>query len=387
MQWPSHKQGVSRRTGMTGFLAAILLACLGWAWEAQACAIPVFRYALEHWPAQPCRIIVYHQGVFSPEQRAMVDALGQSNLCSVETCDVAAPSNMADSSLDDPMKIWRSLPHQPALPTVTLSCWGGRKNEPQAVLSRPFNRETVDALTTKTPFHREVARRLLTGDSVVWVVLTAPDAARNDAARRMLTTTLHKMEQELTLPNKRDPNDTTFDIAMNTSIPLRMRFTVLEVPGRGLDADLFRSALRSITTNAVTMTEPVVIPVFGRGLALDAFYGPALDAETVQSTCEFLCGDCSCNVKDMQLGVSLFMPINWDAVVDQSQTVEEALPPLIVPGAVDAVTPGKEKTVKGDSKANTNVRLFRSLWALLGIGVLAVIVGTLKAMGGRKGGR
>src|SRR5437763_9616576 len=41
----------------------------------QACNVPVFRYALEHWPADPYEFIVFHRGPLDPADQAVVDVL------------------------------------------------------------------------------------------------------------------------------------------------------------------------------------------------------------------------------------------------------------------------------------------------------------------------
>jgi len=369
---------------------AVCLSLFACVFHARACEIPVFRYALERWQAVPCRLIVFlpqrTEGSFTPEQRGLMDALGQSNRCEVETCDVSAlPDSSSADATPPALNIWNQLPCKPALPALTLCCWGGKDFVPDAAYSRPLQREMVDMLV-KLPYHREVARRLMTGDSAVWVLLTVSNSSKNASARKMLGDALQSCEQTLKLPNELDPNDTTYDTPVNSGVALRLRFSLLEVPGSAAEADLFRSAVRTITTNAATTTEPVAIPVFGRGLALDAFSGAMLEPKTVRDVCEFLCGACSCSVKEMRPGVNLYMPVDWDAEVTQSPLVE-ALPSLTVPGATNAIgpqaQPGRTNVVAVAGTQRINVS--RSLGALLAIGLLILIAGTLHVMRGRKG--
>ncbi len=320
------------RFGWSSLLTLLLLIGFGWNGAVQACEVPVFRYALERWQVTPCRITVFHRGALAAEQSRLVEALGQSNLFSVETCDLSASTNGPSAAPADLLELWSRLPQPPALPAVTLSCWGGRSFMAQATWTRPLNPETIGTLK-KLPAHREVARRLLSGDSAVWVLLSCPDAAKNTAAKKMLGEVLQEQEKTLKLPHEQDPNDTTYSTPVNGSIPLKIYFSVLEVPGQSAEADLIRCAVRTITTNAITTTEPVAIPVFGRGLALDAFSGLVLDPEIVREVCSFLCGACSCSIKDMKPGISLFIPLDWDMGGVIAQPVEEAMPPLMVPGA------------------------------------------------------
>jgi hypothetical protein len=365
--------------------AALALLCALAVPRAQACAIPVFRYALEHWPAMPCRISVFHRGALNAGQQQVVEALGQSNLCYVEACDLAAPTNSPAAPQADQSEIWDKIRNKPEVPAVVLSSWGGREFVPEAVWAQPLSRATSDLLARGLPMHREIARRLLAGDSAVWVLLTCGDAKRDAAARKMLTATLKEMEEAIKLPHELDPNDSSYEEAMNTNIALRVRFTLLEVPGQSVEATMMRQALRSITTNAVTTTDPVAIPVFGRGLALDAVSGAVLEPEVVQSACMFLCSACSCSVKEMRLGVSLFIPFDWDAVVTRGEPAGEALPPLTVPGAAAASAGGGAKSQPQAAASGDGFGFSRGVWSVMGVVVLVVVIGTLWLLGGKKG--
>src|SRR5262245_65804907 len=44
---------------------------------ARACNVPVFRYALERWPADTYEVIVFHRGPLMPADKALTDALAK----------------------------------------------------------------------------------------------------------------------------------------------------------------------------------------------------------------------------------------------------------------------------------------------------------------------
>src|SRR5437879_976545 len=72
-------------TRLTILVLLIVAAPLG------ACNVPVFRYALEHWPTEPFRVTVYHQGPLATEVVAQLDALEQTpgTHLTIRTVDVA----------------------------------------------------------------------------------------------------------------------------------------------------------------------------------------------------------------------------------------------------------------------------------------------------------
>ena len=53
-------------------LLAGLWLCAG---PARACNVPVFRYALERWPAAPYEVFVFHRGPLSAEDQAALEHL------------------------------------------------------------------------------------------------------------------------------------------------------------------------------------------------------------------------------------------------------------------------------------------------------------------------
>ncbi len=85
----------------------------------------------------------------------------------------------------------------------------------------------MDAITwdwiLDSPSRKELAKRLLAGDSVVWLVLQSKDAQANAACRRMLKETFEKLETELELPEGiGEPGSELY-----SEVPLFLRFSSL----------------------------------------------------------------------------------------------------------------------------------------------------------------
>jgi hypothetical protein len=68
--------------------------------------------------------------------------------------------------------------------------------------------------------------------------------------------------------------------------------------------------------------EALVIPVIGRGRAISALPGSRADAERIGAFAEFICGQCSCEVKDQNPGIDLLMGANWDLIFDGGEAPE-----------------------------------------------------------------
>ena len=93
--------------------------------------------------------------------------------------------------------------------------------------------------------------------------------------------------------------------------------------------------------------EPLLAPVFGRGRALEVISGKQLNAGLIEDLTMFLCGACSCQVKERNPGFDLLLAANWnrelygeDGEAPPSVTSLERTPakptPLVIP-------PGKKR--------------------------------------------
>lgn len=179
-----------------------LVVALSWGAVAQACDVPVFRYAMLHWAAEPYRVLVFHRGVLTPKQQAAVKALreagpeenGTGNF-TVETVDVNAGAG----------KDQRPSPPSAVLPCI-VACFPNSSPEEPAAWSGPLTLDNVRVLTD-LPARRELAKRLRQGQTAVSILLEGGDRQRDEAAARNLEEILQKLEKTLELPrNPPDPD-------------------------------------------------------------------------------------------------------------------------------------------------------------------------------------
>src|SRR5262249_7373856 len=161
--------------------------------------VPVFRYALERWPADPYEILVFHRGPLSPADKALTDALAK-------LADADAPVanftfervDLAKKTDKELLRLFESQPDKENLPLLVVrypapsgineNVWSGR-------LSADAVRQLLDS-----PVRREVVRRIVSGDSGVWILLECGDRAKDDAAEKLLRGELLKLQQTLKLP-------------------------------------------------------------------------------------------------------------------------------------------------------------------------------------------
>ena len=95
---------------------------------------------------------------------------------------------------------------------IDLSVWAG-----------PLSAESLSSLG-ESPARSEIARRLLRGDSVVWLLVEGEDPKQNDLLARRLTDASQELERTLTLPTPA-PDDPQ----INPDLPLKIAFSMVRV--------------------------------------------------------------------------------------------------------------------------------------------------------------
>lgn len=281
-----------------------------------ACSTPVFRYALERWPADPYETLILTHGPISAADRALVDRLTAAasaapaplNL-SVKTIDVdALPESASEAAkLADPK-----------LTTIVLY-YPTHKDEKRVAFTGPLDAATVDSILD-SPARREVGTRLMNNHSVVWVFLETGDAKADDAALAMLNTTLNKLQSDVASQPAASPEAGASEQAADLS-KVQIKFSVLSIKPTDTSERFFKQILMK-SEDELDSAKPIVFPIFGRGRALYAIAGRGINASNVSAAVSFLTGACSCEVKAQNPGVDLPMATNWQLPDDQ----------LVVPG-------------------------------------------------------
>lgn len=296
------------------WLPLILLTTLGSA--ALACNIPVFRYALERWQPDRCDVLVFHSAPLGRSDIRELQAVLPDRLEGIPEQSVAKPlqslgkvSFIDVASVDAEHKaVWDRLSKNrlPSLPHVVVrgdvgsvkrfSLWQGSLTEFRQ--SRIF----------QSPARTEISRRLLAGDSVVWVLVTGRDQEKTAKARQLLRQELPRLSKQIQLPEGIGlPGSELY-----SDVPLLVKFSQVELkhddPQESFLVNLF-SSIRSIE---VAAGEPLVIPVFGRGRALEVIPGSELNAQLMTDLTLFLSGACSCQVKEQNPGFDLLTDRDWN---------------------------------------------------------------------------
>ncbi len=275
---------------------------------AIACNVPVFRYALERWRPDLCQVIVFHEGEFTDQQEQSLQTLGKATIAQGGIANAEIIQSKIGSETDRGRKeLWETLGRQPdiALPYVVMRTSLGT-GELVTHWSGPLQ-DVSKAHLANSPIRRELSRRLLAGDSVVWLMLKSDDASKNKATRDLLDTELERLGKTLKLPDGIGlPGSELY-----SEVPLFLKFTILELDPKDPAEQLLVRLMSGFEKDA--KSEPLLAPVFGRGRALEVISATQLNAGLIEDLTMFLCGACSCQVKERNPGFDLLLATNWNS--------------------------------------------------------------------------
>ncbi|PAW76744.1 MAG: hypothetical protein B9S33_20675 [Pedosphaera sp. Tous-C6FEB] len=301
----------------------VLLASLTFARAAQcpACTVPVFRYGLDNWQADAFRLEVPASALTDPKLADFFRNLG-----------TALPVNLeVKPGTGTEARLLRPQPEEATAPVV----WTGALTP------------TSLATLMDSPARKEIARRVLAGESVVWVLAESGNKAEDDAVAARVEKRLRYLEQVAIL-QPIDPNDPSSKLGPGPA--LRVKFSLLRVPragdlqspsvatdstGRRLqtagttDESLLLKMLAGPKPAAELAAGPWLAAVFGRGRVLGAWPAEDFGDAEIEEACLFLLGACSCQVKRQNPGWDMLMNVNWAA--ELKAVAEKATAPASTP--------------------------------------------------------
>lgn len=273
---------------------------------AGACNIPVFRYALERWKADPCDVIVFHRGTLSELDQQLIaswtpkNGSKQANV-QVRTSDLAEPSS-------DLTALWKSLPENEknVLPYVVMRT----KIGPGKVINGWHGslNSIADRRLLQSPIRKELGRRLLTGHSVVWLLIRSSDKKRTEDARQLIQNNLEPLSRKIQLPEGIGLPGSE----LHSEIPLFLKFSLLEVDPNDPKEEVLIKLLTGFQPEAVAEGDPLLVPVFGRGRALEVIPASQMSERLMEDLTGFLSGACSCQVKEQNPGFDLLLSVDWN---------------------------------------------------------------------------
>lgn len=288
-----------------------------------ACTIPVFRYALECWEADPYTAIVFYK---EPLTAAEKNAIAGANRSPVNL-DI----RLADLNGELPAelkKLWEREQPQAVLPWMVIRYPGvfWEILQCDTLWAGTFDEKAL-AMVVDSPARAQVAAAILHGVSVVWIFIESGNKPEDDAKIQVLEDCLAWVTQEAELM-KEDGEG-----VMVEKIVFRVIRLSRDDPR---EAMFIRMLLLTDPDHEAYKDQPITFPIFGQGRAIWPLIGEGINTNIIKATCAFMLGFCSCEVKDMNPGTDMLIQADWYSMLTDSFSVPDPVPTLV------GVTAGEE---------------------------------------------
>ena len=267
---------------------------------AAACSIPVFRYALERWTASPYEVLIFRSGPLTEEQDALRHKL-ETAIANVTVID----ANVSDARYSP---VFEKIGKKPPLPFLALRYPGAGVKAP-VIWTSPLTEPSVEALL-HSPARQTITERLGRGETAVLVLIESGDKDADEKVAKMLETERPRLERNAPLPEPTDIGPQPL-----TSLPMKVSFSMLRLARDDPRERAFLAAALKHEPGVDQVKTPIVVAVFGRGRLLAALHSENLTADELPAVARYLCGACTCQVKEATPGVDLLFAVDWDAMV------------------------------------------------------------------------
>ena len=261
----------------------IFLYLLAFVTAASACSIPVFRYALDRWQADPFALEI-----------SADDAKDGAVARFLRNLTDSSPLNLSPTRTNEEGKSRLTFPHAPEDATPA---WSGKLDG------------TTLARITDSPARAEIVKRILAGESAVWVLVESGQKNADDRAASTLEKRLRYLEQVAQVPAI-DPSDPTSKLGPGPA--LRVKFSVLRIKSGDEAEKQFTAMLAGPNGSMENANGPWLALVFGRGRVLGAWSAEGFGDEQIDEASLFLLAACSCEVKRMNPGWDLLVNVDWN---------------------------------------------------------------------------
>ncbi len=302
------------------FMAACLPAWL----PATGCPIPVYRYALEFWKADPYIVEVFHKGELGPQHSELAGRLVAASRGGSTGANLDVRMYDIEDATDELALgyIRRAAPGEFPWVVVRYPRVTGI-NEP--VWSGALTGSNVDMLLD-SPVRSAIGGKLAGSATAVWVFLESGDRRKDRAALDLLNRELRRLEQTLVLPELELWVDGYGRDGQTGELPA-ISFEVVTL-SRSDDAEqhFIAMLMGSEEDLGEFAGEPFVFPFYGRGIALWAIVGDGINEWNIREAAEFLTGPCSCQAKLLNPGVDMLMAVDWDGHVERIADISLANP-------------------------------------------------------------
>ncbi len=326
---------------MTRLLSLVMLLSLSL--DALACNIPVFRYALERWQTDSYEIVVFYDELSSEQQSfvAQLEASSNENNGPANAVVVRSKSDGTSSTPESNAGLLKTISQSPGfkLPYVVVRSQAG-----QGRAIQPWHGPLDEAKQIglfDSPVRKELVRRLQNGHSVVWLVVKSNNTTSSTEIIDLLKSQCEELATKIKLPDGIGLPGSE----LHSEVPLLVKFSYLEIDPKDSREQFLVNLFSGVHPELTNNDEPLIVPVFGRGRALEVIPASDVNPALMEDLTLFMSGACSCQVKEKNPGFDLLLSTNWNRELfgengllpPPAKTVADRAPTLLT------IPPGRKK--------------------------------------------
>ena len=323
------------RYGLVSLALLIVVASV-----ANACQVPVFRYALERWVSDRYEFVVIHPGDLSDNDTQAIEGLRRTarNRTAPVNCSVRVvkAGELKDKQL---VAAWNQHKDRDS-PLFAAMYPEGAKDVPDRLISTTALSDLSIENVIDSPVRQTLKKRLLAGQSAVWIFVPSGDETKDKPAFESLQRELKKNETNLKLPVQ-DEIENVEELLEQVDIELRLEFSILRLERDDPRERFFLEMLLASEPDLEELNEAMAFPVLGRGRVLYALVGNGINESTVAEASRFIIGPCSCQVKNQNPGFDLLMRAGWDAGIGKTK-LSDPLPEISDEPILLTIPPGRK---------------------------------------------
>ena len=312
--------------------------------SSEACQVPVFRYALERWRPDPYQLVIVHEGNMTGEQKSKLVHLEES-LVGPNGPVVNLRFDRIDLAKEkDQLERWENLHKEQNAPMTAHLFYPFQALEEEAfpIWSGAFTKKNLGAILD-SPLRRELVKRIMAGNSAIWLFLESGNKERDDKLFKKLENYARIAQKEIGIPKGviqqsafEDPDlvlgPEDEENVLESSVPLKIAFSIHRLSREDPKEAVLLTMLMNLEEDLLDeefADQPMLFSVFGKGRVLLPLVGKGINEENTLGDCSYLCGPCSCQVKNQNPGTDLLVKADWWTSLEGSSViVEKELPPL-----------------------------------------------------------
>jgi len=291
-------KNIQRRLFQLPQLFALL--AIAWLCRLEACPIPVYQYALEHWPADPYTLEV-----------ALAENLSGEELAAWKSLQELQKSEKRDINLEIRTAKTESAQSKPAASSKLRLFYPNRSRNKLPLWEAALNPANVAALLD-SPLRQKISKALAMRTSVVWILMLSDNPRQDKKTKRMVEENIEQLRAAIVIPEQADWGGELMNL------DFEVEFKLFTVSRKDPAEKVFLSMLLGSEPDLASdyHDEALLFPIFGRGLLLYALVAEGINSWTLSKAVGFLTGSCSCQVKAANPGLDLLLKMPWNDVVE-----------------------------------------------------------------------